>query len=302
MSIKTSFAEREPITTKSPASIREQIHKLSERGLIIDDVKKAYRTLETINYYRIVHYFAVFLEENGQYKEGTRFEDGLKIYEFDRRLRTEVLVAVEEIEIAARAAISNFHASRYEALGYRNESSFDRRHNHRAFMNKIERIISKNANLTFVRHHNKKYGGEFPLWVVMEMFSFGTLAVFYQDMKLGDKKEIAEYYFNQDHRNVESWLDCLAILRNRCAHYNRIYGNPLPGNPRRLDITLESGFEYEMGSSLFDFILIIGFLHRDGVDWGEKFSKKLGQLFDDYENIIKPEVLGFPQNWREFFI
>ncbi|MCL2755243.1 MAG: Abi family protein [Oscillospiraceae bacterium] len=293
-----SFSEKE-IGVKAPATISGQLDILRERGLLIDDEKRAHKALETINYYRLVHYFAVFLQENGYYKEGTHFEQGVRLYEFDKRLRIEILAALEETEIAARAAISNYHSVKYGAVGYLNPDAFDRRHNHRAFQIKVERTIAKNANLSFVRHHNKKYGGAFPLWVLMEMFSFGALAVFFEDLKVNDKKDIAEYYFNHDYRNVENWLSNLAILRNRCAHYNRIYGNPLPGNVRGIAVVDDNtGLEREIDTaSIFVHMLAAKALSHNSK---QVFAHSLDALFEKYSDVVEPEVLGFPDDWREY--
>ena len=289
------------ISVKSPITISEQLRKLKARGLVIDDEVKAYRSLETINYFRLVHYFAVFLEENGvSYKSGTRFEDGLRLYRFDRKLRTEILVALEEIEIAVRAAVSNYHSVKYGAIGYLNPDSFDRHHNHRVFAHKVERMIEKNADLNFVRHHNKKYGGKLPLWVMMEMFSFGMLVFFFQDLNLHDKKDIAKYYFNLDHRHIENWLEKLADLRNHCAHYNRVYGNPIPTGLKPAEI--EKFPDYEMNSSLFDYLLVIRMLHKSGDEWSKYFTAELEALFEHYSDIVDPRVLGFPENWKEFLL
>jgi abortive infection bacteriophage resistance protein len=292
--------ERELVISKSTATIPLQISKLRENGLIIDDEEYASSTLKSINYYRLLHYFAVFLDESGQYyKKGTTFEDGTRLYEFDRKLRVEILAALEEVEVAARAAISNNHAKKYGALGYLKETSFDRRHNHKAFLNKIERMLDKNSDLTFVRHYNKKHGGMFPLWVMMEMFSFGMLVFFYQDLTKEDKKYIAKHYFDLDFRNVESWLESLADLRNHCAHYNRVYDNCLPWELRSVELT--NPREYKMGSSLFDYLLAIKFLHRRGNEWGKLFVCDMEKMFGDYRGIVDPKILGFPNDWKEFF-
>ncbi|MCL1832087.1 MAG: Abi family protein [Oscillospiraceae bacterium] len=294
---KSAFSERD-IGVKSPATISGQLRILNNRGLVIEDLPAARRTLETVNYYRLVHYFAVFLDEMGEYyEEGTRFTDGVRLYDFDRKLRSIILVSLEEVEVAARAAISNYHSVKYGATGYLNADSFDRRHNHKGFLHKTQHMITKNADLTFVRHHNNKYGGSFPLWVLMEMFSFGTLAVFYGDLKVNDKKEIADYYYGHDYRNVENWLENLAILRNRCAHYNRIYGNPLPGNIR--------GGESQTTSSVFEHMLALKSLHKGNTlyetSWGQAFAEDMAKLFADYADIAEPSALGFPDDWSGYF-
>ncbi|MCL1788754.1 MAG: Abi family protein [Oscillospiraceae bacterium] len=304
MSNSVIFSEREQTYSKKPATISWQIKKLREKGMIINDEEYAHFTLESINYYRLLHYFAVFSEGSGKhYKEGTTFEDGIRFYDFDRKLRAEILMVLEEIEIAVRAAVSNYHSTKYDSLGYLNADSFDRRHNHKAFINKIERMLDKNAHLSFVRHYNKKHGGSFPLWVLMEMFSFGMLVFFYQDMRASDKKDIAIHYFKIDPRNAENWLENLGNLRNHCAHYNRIYGNTLPGELRKAVDTSSFPRDYEMGSSLFDYLLIIRILHRRGNEheqWGKIFVRDMEKLFGDYEDIVNPADLGFPEDWVNF--
>ena len=292
------------VEVKAPATIREQLGKLCERGVVISDVDKAYRALESVNYYRLAHYFAVFFDESGEcYKEGTDFNDAVRLYEFDRKLRTELLVALEEIEVAFRACVSNYHAVKYGAAGYLNEDSFDRRHNHRGFINKITHMVDKNSDLSFVQHHNKKYGGAFPLWVMMEMFSFGMLVFFYQDLKLNDKKDIALHYYNLDCRLAENWLEKLAALRNHCAHYNRVYANPLGWELRKH--TIATPREYEIGAAgttLFDFVIIMKCLHKYAAEWGATFADILGGLFGVYSDVVDPKVLGFPEDWRKFIV
>ncbi|MCL1904070.1 MAG: Abi family protein [Oscillospiraceae bacterium] len=302
------FSEREQGFSKVPATISVQIEKLRERGMIINDEDYAHYTLESINYYRLLHYFAVFLDDNGKYyKEGTTFECGMRFYDFDRRLRSEILILLEEIELAVRAAVSNYHATKYGSLGYLNEDSFDRRHNHKAFLNKIKRMLDKNSHLSFVRHYNNKHKGAFPLWVLMELFSFGMLVFFYQDMRASDKKDISLHYFKLDARNADNWLENLGNLRNHCAHYNRIYGNNLPGELRKAVGDSVSFFprEYEMGSTLFDYLIAIRIVHRRGnhqKEWGKAFVGDMIKLFDDYADIVNPADLGFPEDWVNFLL
>ena len=102
---------------KIPATIREQVQKLRQRGCIIEDEKHAEETLKYINYFRLADYFAPFTVSKGRYEEGTTFENVLRVYEADRKLRSILLASLEETEIAMRAAVSNYHALKYGALG-----------------------------------------------------------------------------------------------------------------------------------------------------------------------------------------
>lgn len=280
---------------KTPATTAQQLEKLMNRGCIIEDMEQAVETLEHINYYRLAHYFTPFLKDKKHYVEGVTFNNIVRIYDFDRYLRFLVLEVLEEIEISLRACVSNYHSMKYGATGYLNPSTFDVKHNHQAFINKIERMVEANEDKDFVIHHKKKYGGAFPLWVIMELFSFGTLSFFFCDMKIGDKKEIAEKYYGVNYRSLESWIFALSDLRNHCAHYNRLYANSI-GQPPKCPEKLEN---YQMKNTLFDYILVMKQLYLRNGYWNERFLKALYKLTGRYSDVIKLENFGFPENWSE---
>ena len=278
---------------KSPATIQAQIDKLVERGCIIEDMKEAKRTLTNINYYRLAYYFALFLEDKHHYRQGTSFEKIMRIYDFDRMLRSLLLSVLEEIEITMRAVISNFHAMKYGALGYLNPSSFDFHHKHQPFLTKIDRMIESNTDEDLVAHHLTKYGGAFPLWVIMELFSFGTLNCFYSDMHPQDKKEIAETNFGISSKYLENWLQCLSDLRNHCAHYNRLYGNGFSDSPRT-----PADYDGALGNTLFDYVVIMKRLYKRPESWESNFLSELRELFNRYEKDIDLLQIGFSEDWE----
>ena len=282
---------------KSPATVEDQIEKLLSRGCIIEDMDHAVCALSNINYYRLAHYFAIFLETKSKYREGTSFEVVMHIYDFDRLLRSLLLLALEEVEITMRANISNYHALKYGALGYLNESSFDTRHNHKAFLKKLDRMIENNTGEQLVTHHMKKYGGAFPLWVIMELFSFGALNTFYSDMKIEDKRAIAEAAFDLPYRCVENWLNCLSELRNQCAHYNRLYANNLSSVPKQ-----PPDMQRNMSNTLFDYIIVLKKLYPRSDVWNTAFAAKLTLLIAEYREVIDLSYIGFPENWEDILI
>ena len=282
---------------KSPATVEDQIEKLKSRGCVIEDYDHAVCALSNINYYRLAHYFAVFLETKNRYREGTSFETVMHIYDFDRLMRSLLLTGLEEVEITMRANISNYHALKYGALGYMNEASFDNRHNHKTFLKKIDRMIENNTGEQLVTHHMKKYGGAFPLWVIMELFSFGNLNIFYSDLKVEDKRAIAENAFGLSYRCVENWLQCLSELRNRCAHYNRLYADPFPSAPRQIP-----DLEYNMSNTLFDYMLVLRQLYPRSEIWNTAFAGKLILLISEYSPYIELYRIGFPANWQELLV
>lgn len=274
--------------TKSPASIKQQLETLESRGCIINDREYAKKCLTNINYYRLAHYFAPFRAQKGKYIEGTTFESMMRVYDFDRELRRLIMGYLEEIEISFRAVVSNYHALKYGALGYLNAASFDPHHNHPAFMGKIERLIETNEKEEFVIHHKNKYGGVMPLWALTELFSFGTLAYFYADMKQSDKKEIADNYFGLNFRCIEDRLMCMSDLRNACAHYNRLYDKPFIDAPKYAE-----DFDFTPDGTLKSYLTAARSLYPDKEKWDSGFVGEFDALVQKYGMSDKLKGYGF---------
>ncbi|MCM1333993.1 MAG: Abi family protein [Bacteroides sp.] len=281
-------------SVKNPATIRDQIEKLKSRGLVVEDEERAAFVLANVNYYRLVHYFSAFLENKHRYRPGTSFGKVMRIYDFDRLFRSLLLAVLEEIEISLRAHVSNYHAMKYGALGYLNEASYDLRHNHKTFLKKLDRVIEQNTGEAMVTHHIEKYGGAFPLWVIMELFSFGSLNAFFFDLKQEDRREIASRAFGLPFRYAEDWLDCLSLLRNHCAHYNRLYANRFGRVPKQ-----PADRPRRIGDTPYDYILVAKRLYPRPNIWGEIFLDRLKNLFAEYADAVEPARLGFPDDWEE---
>jgi abortive infection bacteriophage resistance protein len=281
---------------KEPATIEAQLLKLEHRGCIIEDRTHAKTVLEKINYYRLANYFAVFQENSKRYRAGTSFNKVVRIYDFDRRLRGQLLIFLEEIEITMRAIISNFHALKYGALGYLNDSTFNHHHNHNHLMSRLERLTEKNTDLGFVSHYNRKHLGAFPLWVMMELFSFGMLAHFFKSLHRQDKKEIVDKHFDGKFSagHLESWLDSMAALRNLCAHYSRVYGTKIEPAPKPVE-----ELPFRMGADLFSFIYVIRLMYIKRAGGESNLATQLGALFEEFGDVVDLKVLGFPEKWEE---
>ncbi len=281
-----NFKKQKESKEKLPATVPEQLAKLKERGCIVEDEKAALKTLTDLNYFRLAHYFSLFLQENGKYKEGTSFNEVLRVYDFDRKLRSLILEVLEEIEIALRAHCSNYHAIKYGATGYLNASSFSHVHKHQYFLSRINHLIENNQDSEMVQHYIKRHNGQFPLWVIMELFSFGCLNMFYSDMKPGDKMDISKKYYGLSSGTLEIKLRMMSDFRNHCAHYHRLYD-------------WEMGDLHSGEGSVFEYILIMKEIYRRPVKWKEGFLKQFNRLYFDYRDIVDLSMLGFPESWLE---
>lgn len=271
---------------KLPSTVEEQIEKLKERGCTVEDEEFARETLTDINYFRLAHYFSLFLEEDGKYREGTDFNQVMRVYDFDRKLRNLLIEVLEEIEITLRAHCSNYHALRYGATGYLNADTFSHVHKHQSFLTKIQRLIETNNDSEMVQHYIRKHGGEFPLWVIMELFSFGGVNLFYSDLKPQDKMAISKQYYGLSSGTLEMKLRMMSDFRNHCAHYHRLYD-------------WEMGDLHSSEGSVFEYILIMKEIYRRPRKWRDGFLKQFRRLYYDYTDIVDLAMLGFPEDWLE---
>lgn len=279
---------------KRPTSIEEQIDKIAERGCDIGSREFARKVLSEINYYRLTAYFLPFKTEKDMYIDGTSLETVYNIHEFDCELRRLCFSILEKIEIMLRVKISYYHSQKYGALGYLCEDNFNQYHNAENFAEHIARTIKNNKNQPFVKHHIEKYDGNFPIWVIVELFTFGELSRFYSDMKTADKKEIAKQICGSTHTNAKSWLVCLTDFRNYCAHSSRLYYTVFTSKP-----VTPKGMERVLQKRVFDYIMLLKFFYPNKEKWIGDFIKPLKALLKKYKNHIVLKHIGFPENWEE---
>ncbi|MDO5725221.1 MAG: Abi family protein [Tissierellia bacterium] len=275
---------------KVATTYEQQIDILIERGCQINDKNFCKEKLSCINYYRLTAYFLPFKTKDDKYVPGTSFEKIYYIYEFDRKLRNIIYNAIEVIEISLRSRLSYLHAHKYGPLGYLNAENFNKRHNFVKFHKNIKTEINRNKEVSFVKHHLKKYGGQFPIWVIIELFSFGMISYFYSDLKTQDQKLIAKE-FGVNYGDLKSWLRCLTDLRNICAHYGRLYYKTFSASPANIDLS-----ENEK-RRLWGLFLVLKNIYPDTEKWNIEFLPNLENLFMKYENYIDLYHIAFPKDW-----
>lgn len=272
---------------KNHATYQEQVEKLQSKGCIIDNPVFCKDVLENVGYYRLSAYFLPFKNNKGNYIDGLHFETVYKIYEFDRKLRKLLFTAIEVIEISFRTKLSYYHTEKYGPLGYLDASSFNINHNEERFKTIINREIENNKKVLFVKHHIDNYNGQFPLWVMSELFTFGTLSYFYNDLTTADKKN----FIGKNFKFMTSWSRCCTDLRNICAHYGRLYYRSFSAMPAGFNLS-ESAKRRLWGT-----ILVVRELYPSIDKWNNEFMPAIESLFTDYKQYISLYHLAFPEDW-----
>jgi len=277
---------------KTSKTFKEQLEILKNRGLIINDETSALIILKEINYYRLSGYMLSFKTEDDLFLPNITFENIYSIYKLDKQLRLLLLDIIENIEIAFRTHISYHLAHKYGPVGYKNPKNFNEKKFHNQFLLDLKENINKNKDKEFIEHHIKKYAGEFPIWVVVEILSFGNLSKLFKNMINEDKEMICETYYKIPFQYIQSWLHNLSYIRNVCAHYSRLYNKTFKVFPK---FSSRDKKLFKPTGRIFDTIFILKKLIFNNQEW-LNFTKKLDNLF--YDNpIINKKLLGFPDNW-----
>lgn len=278
---------------KPPISYEEQLQRIAKRGCLIDDKERCLKILETVNYYRLTAYFLPFKKSDETYIEGTSFFKIYEIYEFDRELRRVLFSALEEIEVALRARIAYYHAHHYSPVGYLESDNFSSKHDHEKFLQSFNREVKHSSKLPFVKHHEEKYAGKFPIWAAVELFSFGMLSCFYADLKTQDQKAIAKLYGTHP-KSLRSWLRCATDLRNICAHYGRLYYRIFTAIPANI-----AGIADEDKRSLWAAFIAIREIYPSPEKWNHGVLPNMEQLLEKYKQSIRIDHISFPDGWNE---
>lgn len=277
---------------KKPTTYQEQLELLKTRNIVIDDPKHCIEVLESVSYYRLAAYFLPFKIGDDCYLQGTNFNTVYRIYEFDRKVRGILFTALEEVEIYLRTKLSYFHAHKYGAEGYMNPANFSKHHKAKKFHENLSREITSNERAAFVQHHKKHYSGHFPVWVAMELFTFGMLSRFYSDMITADQKWIAKELYNTVPKNITSWLRCCTDLRNICAHYGRLYYRIFSATPANLPAGPKQICQ------LWGATLALKALYPNAKKWNVEILPQLSTVFSEYQEDISLRHIGFPIDWE----
>jgi abortive infection bacteriophage resistance protein len=290
--------DKKPIVeVKKPTTYQKQLEILRSRGCKVDDEQKAIQFLRRTSYYRYSGYLVAYRQADGNYLDGLTFDRVASICVFDQELRALIMKVVSEIEISIKSAVAYHHGHTYGSLGYTNSDNFNAKHDHDRFIEKFESAVQNNANSLIVRHHKRRYEGQFPIWVATELFTMSMISIFYADLKTDDKKAIAADY-STDYVHLESWLHSASVLRNICAHHSRLYNIKFHQNPKlpRRYAKIEGMGVY----SLYKQICVLKLLHANQQDeWSNAFILPLAALLEMYSEYTTLDSMGFPNNWED---
>jgi abortive infection bacteriophage resistance protein len=180
-----------------------------------------------LNYYRLSDYWIPYLEnrQTNRFHQGTTFEDILNLYTFDREIRLLVLDAIERIEVSIRAKWAYHLILRHGAHAHLNTDLFVNKGKwtYTDAISQLEQEVSRSRE-DFIIHFRSEYDESLPpLWVLVEIMTFGQLSHWFSNLKYREDRNAIARVYDMDETNLVSFLHHLNLIRNKCAHHNRLW-------------------------------------------------------------------------------
>ena len=272
----------------------QQIELLESRGLLVTNQTYAKTKLEHISYYRLSAYFLPYQDEKDKFIEGTTFEDILELYYFDKELRKIIFNAIETMEVNIRANVVYNLSKETGAFGYMDKQNLHVGYEDYIYlMQSIQRETKRSKEL-FVKHFKKKYKSDvLPIWMVIELISFGTLSRFFSALK--PEHETMTKKLGLPPEVYKNWLHTINHIRNICAHHSRLWNKQFVIKakiPRKI-----KAFQEISNDRAFVIILILNFMFQK-LGTGDGFMSKVEGLIEQYPK-IDIKRMGFPEDWKE---
>lgn len=274
---------------QKPATYKEQINTLRSLWFLIDNEEKTTKYLKHIWFYRLSHYFKYFLKNHNW--EEKSFDNILKYYIFDRKLKLILSDIIERIEISLKANIINTLSLEYsDSCFFMDKEIYFNKENYENIIEWLKKEKNKNKSICDEKLKN------IDVWKLFQWLTFWTTVYFYRTLSTQNKKLIAKNY-NFKSETLYSWLLWLTDIRNICAHYDKFWGTKMTRsllfvNPKLKNLQVET-------NSIFAYILVMHmFLKEIWID--SHFLDKIDNLFneDEYKSIDKKKM-WFNKNWKE---
>ncbi len=296
---------------KPALTLGQQVQRWCDRGLEVPDATRAQVYLNAIGYYRLSAYCLPFehaaaagLPRDHQFKPGTRFDDMLALYVFDRKLRLVVMEAIERVEVAVRTGWAHELAIRHGPHAQMNPSLFKNPWDHARDLARIATDMQGSAE-TFVEHYRRTYTEPYlpPLWAVVETMSLGTLSRWVKNTRDNDAKMAVARTLGLPTVDVlESVLHGLTPVRNVCAHHGRLWNRrfalTLPYIKRHRESLAAPDAPSHQAHHVYNYLTVLALMMArlsPGSGWRARTSDLLCSALPPH--FIA--TMGFPPDWQQ---
>lgn len=213
-------------------SYDEQLEKFVERGMKYKNREFCLSKLKSVNYYKLKEFAIPFYKNvDGIMKyEDIFLEKIIRRFYQDKNIRIALLYAIEKVELSFKSKLAYILGEKLSAFGYLNFKNWVDKdeyckhyidYKEKQFKNNIKQKLNRSYN-PFIKEFFDTYNFEFPpIWLLIEVLTFGDALEIYELMTKKDKIKVAKNY-NCKTNELKSWLEHLKLIRNMCAHNSGI--------------------------------------------------------------------------------
>lgn len=306
-------------------TLDELVALLIKRGIKIvssSDFAYAKRILGKYGYYNLINgYSELFLLDSPDaskpeitYRPGTTLYEMHALYQFDRVLRNIFFRYILEVETNIKSLISYYFSEAHGHKNYLIYTNFNTALRNAetmitALIADIQKQVAGRSSDPSISHYLNAHG-YIPLWVLNNILTLGTISKFYSLMLPQERQNVSRTFGIMDNE-LENALQYISIIRNFCAHGNRLYcfrtKKPLSSTTYHsaLNIVRNDNGEYMQGKrDLFAGMIALKRLlsHNDYKRMSKEIYRTTGTLEKKLNVLTIKEILnemGFPENWRE---
>lgn len=249
----SSFAFRRHIV-KPFKTFEQQIEILKQRNLKFVNEDAAIEVLATYSYYEIINgYKDVGILEGENFRDGVTFEQLFNLFLMDKKIRSIISIAINELETHLRTALSytvakHYTANQYEYLKRRHFERGKTKHGQSQrsqLLRKCQKILNDESQP--YKHYRIKHGNV-PPWILVKGMTFGNLITFYKLQKPDIKVEVINLMTKIPKELITDDIKDMIINifyfllahRNNVAHVSRAYNFKTDKNKIRYSQTFHS--------------------------------------------------------------
>ena len=292
---------------KQILTIAQQVQSYIDARMVINSRADVEKALKSVGFYRLRGYsFHLYDNSTKKYVPGTKFEDILKLYQFDQELSASIFSMISKIEVALRVRLVESLLIHGEPLVLQDSSIFKEKKLYWQNMSTVASEIAR-SNDVFIKHNFDNHDGEVPVWAVVEVLSFGTLSKIIKNLKTGTGSSYsilaANYQYkskkgnlvNPSQKMLASWIQGVSVLRNMCAHNSRIYNRTIHTTPEILDADKVTPLPIHNG--LYQILLAMKYLRSSDEEW-TVFVDAFDKLIQNNISVVSLIAMNLPADWK----
>lgn len=297
-------------------SYEDQLNKLDhEKCLAIPDRDYATLMLQRIGYFSLIGGYKMPFKNptNNLYYRHVQFEDIVFLYSFDEDLRELFFKYILQIERHIRSLLAYAFTEKHgeSQAQYLDPRNYDPAPSVQKDVSRLIGTLNKLANdpsdYPYINHQRNTYGNV-PLWVLMNVITFGTLSKFYLLSTQDIKVKVAKNFSKVNEKQLSQYLKVMTKFRNVCAHNERLFSfktkDDIPNTVLHSKLMIpKRGNQFLFGKrDLFSVVIAFRYLLPD--EEFKMFKHSLSAILQKYHRRSSAlprktllDLMGFPENW-----